>query len=204
MKILDRGGLISAAILGAAIWYFGGLDYLTFMLIFLFFGVLATRYEQQIKKDMGLYEHERGIENVLSNGLGPAIFAFLSHSLGPVPFLASVAAALSDTFGSEIGVLGKHEPVFLGDLKKAKPGTSGAISMMGTIASALGAMIIGVIAMPVFQLNASQAFFIGVAGFTGALADTMFGILEEKGIGTKGTTNFICTVVGGLAGLFAR
>ncbi len=204
MKILDRDGLISAAVLGAVIWHFGGFDYLLFMFVFLFFGVLATRYGQQIKKDMGLYEHERGIENVLSNGLGPALFAFFSNSLGPVPFLASVAAALSDTFGSEIGVLGKREPVFLGNFRKTRPGTSGAVSAVGTAASALGAMIIGVLAMPVFQLNPSQAFFIGVCGFIGAAADTAFGILEEKGIGTKGTTNFICTLVGGFLGVFVR
>jgi len=204
MRILDRGGLVSAAVLGAAIWYFGGFDYLVFMFIFLFFGVVVTRYEQRIKKDMGLYEHERGIENVLSNGLGPAIFAFFSGSIGPIPFLASVAAALSDTFGSEIGVLGKSEPIFLGNLKKVKPGISGAVSPIGTVASALGAMIIGAFAMPLFHLNASQAFFIGVAGFVGAAADTVFGVLEEKGIGTKGTTNFICTIVGGVVGLFVR
>jgi len=204
MKILDRDGILSAAILGILIFYFGGFNYLVFMFIFLFFGVLATRYGHDIKKDMGLYEHERGVENVLSNGLGPAIFAFFSAQTGPIPFLASVAAALSDTFGSEIGVLGKNPPIFLGNFKKAKPGTSGAMSGMGTIASAVGGMIIGALAMPIFNLNPQQAFFIGVAGFIGSLGDTLFGILEEKGIGTKGTTNFICTIIGGVVGIFVR
>lgn len=202
MKVLDRDGIISAVILGSIITYFAGFDYLLFMFLFLFFGVLVTQYERDIKRDMGLYEHERGIENVLSNGLGPTIFAFLSPQIGPIPFLASVAAVTSDTFASEIGVLGKTKPIFLGDLKRVKPGTSGAISFIGTVASVVGAMIIALFGMLIFHVNAKQALLIGVAGFLGSIADTLFGILEERGIGTKGTTNFICSIIGGGVGLF--
>ena len=54
---------------------------------------------------MGLYEHERGWENVLSNGLLPSILAIGSPYLGPFPFIASIAAVTADKFGSEIGVL---------------------------------------------------------------------------------------------------
>ncbi|MEM4165910.1 MAG: DUF92 domain-containing protein [Candidatus Bilamarchaeaceae archaeon] len=204
MKILDRDGIISAVILGFLITYFGGFDYLFFMFLFLFLGVIVTRYEQQVKKDMGLYEYERGVENVLSNGLGPTLFAIFSPQFGPIPFLASVAAVTSDTFASEIGVLGKSDPIFLGNLKKAKPGTNGAVSSLGTVASAVGAMLIGAFGMFVFNLNAKQAFFIGLAGFIGSLVDTLVGILEERGIGTKGTTNFICSITGGFLGLLIR
>ncbi|MFH1221529.1 MAG: DUF92 domain-containing protein [Candidatus Micrarchaeota archaeon] len=204
MKVLDFGGMASALLIGLVITYFGGLNYLAFMFLFLFLGVLVTRYDHDVKRDMGLYEHERGIENVLSNGLGPMFFAVLSPIFGPAPFLASVAAVTSDTFGSEIGVLGKGQPIYLGTLKPAKPGTSGAISVLGTIASAMGAMLIGAAGIFVFNINVSQAFFIGAAGFAGSFADTIFGIIEEKGIGTKGTTNFICSIVGGIVGIMIR
>lgn len=204
MGVLDKEGMIAAVIMGAVIVYFAGLNYLAFMFIFLFLGIIVTRYDYEIKRDMGLYEHERGVENVLSNGLGPMLFAIVAGVLGPVPFLASVAAVTADTFGSEVGVLARGKPLNLGNLQPAKAGTSGAISAMGTVASAIGAMLIAVAGLLIFNLNPNQAFWIGVAGFLGSFVDTLFGIVEEKGIGTKGTTNFICSIAGGIIGILIR
>jgi len=202
MKVLDKGGIISAIIIGVIIVLFGGWDYLGYMFIFLFLGMVVTRYEHDVKRKMGLYEHERGIENVLSNGLGPMVFAIISVFFGPGPFVSSIAAITSDTFASEIGVLGKGKPMYLGDMKPAAAGKSGAISIMGTIASAVGATLIGVTAIFMFGFNPLQALVVGIAGFIGSVADTFLGIAEENGIGTKGTTNFICSIVGGLIGFF--
>jgi uncharacterized protein (TIGR00297 family) len=205
MRILDREGVILAVLMGIIIFVCGGLDYLILMLSFLMLGVVATRYEHNIKRRMGIYEHERGWENVLSNGLVPTVLAFLSPQIGPVPFIASLAATTSDTFASEIGVLGKGKPISLENLKEVKPGTSGAMSVMGTIASLVGATAVGVLASFLFSIDPMQVLLVAVAGFVGSLVDTLFGILEEKGIGTKGTTNFICSAAGGLIGfLFIR
>jgi uncharacterized membrane protein len=41
-----------------------------------------------------------------------------------------------------------------------------------------------------------------VAGLAGGIVDTFFGVFEERGLGTKGTTNFICSLVGALFGYF--
>ncbi|MEM2909357.1 MAG: DUF92 domain-containing protein [Candidatus Bilamarchaeaceae archaeon] len=201
MKILDKEGTISAIVIGVVIVLTGGWNYLFFMLLFLFLGIIVTRYENEIKREMGLYEHERGAENVLSNGLGPMAFAVLSPWFGPLPFLSSVAAITSDTFGSEIGVLGKSRPIFLGNLKPTKPGTSGAVSAIGTVASAVGAMLIGASSIFVFGIQPNKAFLIGLAGLCGSFIDTLFGVFEERGIGTKGTTNFICSIAGGVLGI---
>ncbi|NYZ76773.1 DUF92 domain-containing protein [Candidatus Micrarchaeota archaeon] len=202
MKILDKWGVLLAAVMGALIYFFGGLNYLALMFSFLFFGVAVTKYEHEIKKEMGIYEHERGWENVLSNGLVPTLLAIASPSIGPIPFIASLAATTSDTFASEIGVLGKGKPISLENLKEVKPGTSGAMSAMGTVASMLGAAAIGIVAIFLFGINPAVALLVTLAGFVGSFADTLLGILEEKGIGTKGTTNFFCSVTGGLIGLF--
>lgn len=200
MRILDKWGIILAVLMGTLIYILGGMDYLVLMLSFLVLGVIATKYEHYVKRDMGIYEHERGWENVLSNGLMPTLFAMASCFIGPVPFIASLAATTSDTFASEIGVLGKGKPISLDGMNEVKPGTSGAISIMGTIASLLGATLIGVIAIFLFSINPLTALLVGIAGFIGSFVDTILGIFEEKGIGTKGTTNFICSMVGGLLG----
>jgi len=199
--VLDKGGIILAVVFGVVMLY-GGLPYLALMLAFFALAVLATRYEYEIKRDMGLYEHERGWENVLSNGFLPSILVLLSPLTGPMPFIASVAAITADKFGSEIGVLEAKNPVSIFDFKPVKPGTSGAMSRLGTVASLAGASAVGACAMFAFGINPTQALLIGMAGFAGSVVDTFFGVFEERGLGTKGTTNFLCSLAGALLGYY--
>lgn len=201
VAMLDKPGLILAILFGAAVFIFGGAPYLAMMLFFLLLAILVTKYGYYEKKDMGIYEHDRSWENVLSNGLVPAICAVLSPLIGPIPYIASVAAVTSDKFASELGVL-SGEPISLDGFRKVKPGTSGAVSTLGFLMSLSGAALIGVSAIFLFSLTPTAAMLITLAGFTGSIIDTLFGILEERGIGTKGTTNIICSAAGAIIGLY--
>ena len=200
---LDKEGIILAIVMGAIIFFCAGLAYLVLMLAFFVLALVVTGYEHGMKREMGIYEHERGWENVLSNGLLPTVLAFFSSTIGPLPFVCCVAAVTADKFGSEIGVLGGN-PVSLQNFKPAKPGQSGAVTLMGTVASLAGGTAIGFIAMYVFGINATLALLAGFAGLLGSVVDSAFGVLEENGIGTKGTTNFICSLTGALIGFFLR
>jgi uncharacterized protein (TIGR00297 family) len=200
--VLDNRGLLLALFFGAILSFYGGVPYLALMLVFFALAVIITKYEYETKKEMGLYEHERGWENVLSNGLLPSILAVLSPFTGPMPFISCLAAVTADKFGSEIGVLDTSNPVSLLGFESVKPGTSGAMSRMGTVGSFAGACAIGFFAIFVFGLNPTQALLVGFAGLGGSVADTLFGVFEERGLGTKGTTNFICSLVGALLGYY--
>lgn len=198
--MLDKKGLTLSAITGVILFWVGT-EYLLLMLIFLGISVLATKYLYFNKKEMGIYEHERSWENVLSNGAAPVIFALLAkyYGIGPVPFLCAVAAVTADKFASELGVLG-GDPIYLKTLKRVKPGTSGAVSIFGTFMSLGGATIIGALAVFLFHVNPTIGLYISIAGFLGSVIDTLFGIFEQEGFGTKGTTNFLCSMGGGIIG----
>jgi len=200
--VLDKGGVILALFFAFILFFFGGLPYLFLMLTFFFLAIAVTKYEYELKRDLGLYEHERGWENVLSNGILPAALAVLSPAIGPIPFIASIAAVTADKFGSEVGVLEVGDPISLFNLKSVKPGTSGAVSKLGTVGSLVGACAISVCAMLIFSVSPTQALLIGIAGLAGSVVDSMFGVFEERGLGTKGTTNFICSLVGALIGYY--
>lgn len=200
--VLDRKGVLLALFLGAILFFYGGISYLALMLVFFLLAVIVTKYEYETKKGMGIYEHERGWENVLSNGLLPAILAVASPYIGIFPFIAGIAAVMADKFGSELGVLDASDPISLFGLKTVRPGTSGAMSRMGTVGSFAGACAIGFAAMYVFGITPTQALLVGLAGLGGSIADSIFGVFEEKGFGTKGTTNFICSVVGAMLGYY--
>lgn len=200
--VLDTKGVLLALLFGAVLYFYGGASYLLLMLVFFLLAMVVTKYEYEVKNDLGLYEHERGWENVLSNGFLPSVLAALSPFIGPMPFIASLSAVSADKFGSEIGVLDPKDPISIFSLKPVKPGTSGGMSMLGTIGSFAGAAAIGVSAAFLFGLTPTQALMVGLIGLFGSVVDTAFGVFEEAGFGTKGTTNFICSLAGAVLGYY--
>lgn len=198
--LLDKLGLSLALVMGALVLAFGPQYMFWLFLLFLVISVGATKYGFAKKREIGLYEHERSWENVLANGLVPTVAAVLFPYIGAGAYIGSVAAIAADKFASELGVLGS-EPISLLTLKKGKRGESGCISPLGTLMSLDGALIIG---LGFWLLNPAYSIWmimqIGAIGFVGSFADSIAGVLEERGIGTKATTNMICAGVGALLG----
>lgn len=199
--MLDKLGLGLALGMGALVLVLGHPAFFPLFLVFLVASVAATKYGYAQKRDIGLYEHERSWENVLANGLIPTLTAVAWMTIGWGAYVGSVAAILADKFASELGVLG-GEPICLLTLKPAKRGESGCVSAMGTLMSLNGALLIGLAAhflMPGI-VPPWKMVLITLIGFSGSLADSIAGVLEEKGIGTKASTNLICSGVGALLG----
>ncbi|MFN3910324.1 MAG: DUF92 domain-containing protein [Candidatus Anstonellaceae archaeon] len=202
--LLDFLGLVLAILFGLIVFLMGGINFLLIFLLFLFLSVWATKYGYQKKREIGLYEHERSWENVLSNGIVPTLTVFLSFAgFNPIgAYIGSVAAITADKFASELGVLGPP-PINLANFKKARNGQSGCISPFGTYMSFVGALLIGIFVHFLFPnlIMNWKILLIGLIGFSGSLADSLAGVLEEKGIGTKSTSNVICSLVGAVLGL---
>ena len=205
VAMLDKPGLMLTIIFGVTIFLLGGFSYLMLIFVFLLLSTLATKYGYSEKKDMGIYEHDRSWENVLSNGLVPTIVVIVGFFFGwgPIPYLCAIAAIMADKFASELGVLG-GDPISLDGFKRVKPGTSGAITTTGTLMSLAGAAAIGIAGLFLFGLTPNTALLVALAGFAGGFVDTLFGVFEEKGFGTKGTTNTICSIVGAIIGLIIQ
>jgi uncharacterized protein (TIGR00297 family) len=209
MKIFTLNPIGFAAALGfaALIAYFTGalaINFIGLILVFLIAGGIVTKYGYDRKRELTLYEYERSWENVLANGIVPAACAvyyyFDHHALWA--YIGAVAAIMADKFASEIGVLG-GQPYGLPKLKRVKFGTSGAVSVLGTLASWDGGILIGAAAFVLFPgTTIWQALVISAIGLAGSLADTVAGIYEQRGFGTKATTNFICALAGALLGWF--
>ncbi len=199
--LLDKQGITIAVMMAVLIVFFSTVNYLILMLVFYALALTVTKYEYRKKKEQGIYEHERSWENVLSNGLVPTMLAIASPYIGSGAFIGSVSAITADKFASELGVFDKT-PLSLETLKPVKPGTSGAVSILGFVVSLAGGCMIGLAAMFIFDKTPNEAVLIAVMGLIGSMVDSIFGVLEEKKIGTKGTTNMICSITGGLLGYF--
>jgi uncharacterized protein (TIGR00297 family) len=200
-------------ILGSSIGYFFVLD----MLLFLALSAGVTAVGIGYKKRMVMYQATRGVRNVLANGLPPLILAIafsVSSLLGSqsamllsaIGFTASVAAITADKFASELGIFGGM-PKMIFTFKKVRRGTSGGISPLGLAVSLLASFIIAAtlpaISYQLSSLNSVPRFnlpaaivAITIAGFIGCIVDSMMGFYEEKGIGNKYTSNFVCGLSG--------
>lgn len=141
---------------------------------------------------------------------------------------AALAAAGADTWATEVGTLWGGEPWSLRTRTRVPAGTSGAVTLNGTLAAAVGAMVLGVLAWGVGMIPASGIAPVSLGGFAGATADTLIGAWgqerrwcprcerdTERRVHTCGTAtvhrggvrlldndlvNAVCTLVGGFIG----
>jgi uncharacterized protein (TIGR00297 family) len=201
IALLDFAGLGLAALMGIIVAVFGQPSFLALLLVFLILSVIVTRFGYEKKRDLGLYEHERSWENVLANGFIPTACAVANPVIGWGAYAGSIAAITADKFASELGVLG-GEPISLMNFKRTKAGRNGAITVFGTLMSLDGALIIGLAALFLIPgLDLNKVVAIGLIGFGGSMVDSIVGVLEERGIGSKATTNAVCALFGAVCGL---
>ncbi|MCX6773584.1 MAG: DUF92 domain-containing protein, partial [Candidatus Micrarchaeota archaeon] len=204
MKIftLNSIGAVLAIILGVLVYYFIGLKGLLVMLLFLLVSAYITSYEHKRKRNLGLYDYQRGWQNVLSNGIMPLVFAAISAITGNIFFfLGSMASVMADKMASEIGIIDDEVYDIVG-LKRTHPGVNGGVSLTGLVASLVGGWIIGISGVYLFGITPLQAFFVGICGLGGSVADSIAGHFEEMGMGSKETSNIIGSLVGGIMGFF--
>ncbi|MEM1688303.1 MAG: DUF92 domain-containing protein [Candidatus Anstonellales archaeon] len=195
---LDSKGIVAAIVLASLIYYFTNrLEYILGFILFLTVSNYITLFNAIKKIKLRSFERTRGLSNVISNGLVPAVFAILNN---PVGYLGGLAAITSDKFSSELGVFDNRVYTIIG-FKKTIPGKSGAISLYGTVSGMFGSMIIALFGILAFNLTLDQSIFIFLAGIMGNIADSIAGHFEERGIGTKGTSNLIGSSVGALTAL---
>jgi len=91
-------------------------------------------------------------------------------------YAGAIAAVNADTWGTELGVLSPTRPRLIASGKPVESGTSGGVSLWGTLASLGGGAFIGVFAA--LPLRSGWALPLGVvalAGLAGALFDSWLG-----------------------------
>ena len=146
------------------------------------FFVFSSVLSQVIKKsDFYVTKtSQRDLIQVFANGGIPLLICIYDHfspnSLNFFLFSASISAAMSDTWGTELGKFSKVKPVSIITLKRIKHGESGGITRIGTIGSFLGASIIGLTASILSPSTSNTIIFgIIISGFIAALFDSIIG-----------------------------
>ena len=190
VPLLTRAGWCHAAILGTILWGCLGWQGWTAVVLYLALGSLVTKVGFQQKQRQGLAEARggrRSAANVWGSAAVGAVLALLIGSgLGPKPLLlvgfsASFAAKLADTFGSEIGKRYGRTTVLITTLRRVPPGTEGAVSLEGTLASAIGSLVMTAVVVAVQLVPAGPvAWLVAAVGLLATLLESLLGALLQE------------------------
>lgn len=182
-RSLNQSGAVAAAVVGTVVFGFGGLRWAVLLMIFFLTSSALSRAFKKRKQNLDekfSKGHERDAGQVFGNG-GLATAFVLVHAIWPgsivgwAGFAAALAAVNADTWATELGVLNPTPPRMITDLgKRVEKGTSGGISLFGTLASLTGA---AVIALPASLMTGNWSLLpiITLAGLFGSLFDSLLG-----------------------------
>jgi len=184
---LNKSGAIAATIMGTIFFGLGGIPWAVLLLVFFITSSALSRLFK--KRKQGLDEkfskgHERDAGQVFGNGGLAAAFVVIhvfypESAIGWVGCAAALAAVNADTWATELGVLNPHPPRLITKLNQVvEKGTSGGISLVGTLASLAGAFVIALPAS-LFTGNWSLILIITLAGLFGSLFDSFLGATAQ-------------------------
>lgn len=188
-KLLTLSGALAAFLLGAVTFGLGGLGWaLVLIAFFASSSGLSLLFKKRKKTAESMYSKgdRRDAAQVLANGGVAGLFVLLSLVLPNAwlpwaGFCAALAAANADTWATEIGVLNPRKPILIHTGKLVEPGTSGAVSVVGTLASTAGAFLIALLGWILrpdgwSDLNGFWLILlITLCGLAGSLVDSLLG-----------------------------
>lgn len=180
-RSLTLGGAVAATIVGtlavAAGWSWGILLILYFISSTALSRVGRARKERRTSSVVAK-GGERDAVQVLANGAvfsGAALATIVAPDAHWIALGAgALATSAADTWATEIGTLSRHDPRFILDGRTVPVGTSGAVSIEGTLAMFAGAAFIGVM-MIGLGWTSGLALRVSLAGVFGAMVDTLLG-----------------------------
>ena len=188
-RSLTRSGWLGAIITGTSTFGFGGWTWGLGLIAFFVSSSALSHFRQAQKQRIAGEKFEKGgqrdLAQTLANGGAGALLALLYGLDGePVALLALFAGVMAtvaaDTWATELGTLSRQPPRLITTFRSVPAGTSGGVSMAGTLATAAGALFIGIVLALVFWLEhgAWLVWLLPAAllgGLAGSFSDSLLG-----------------------------
>lgn len=195
VKSLSASGAFAASLLGAVVFGLGGLGWAILLLAFFISSSALSRLFRWRKRPLDekfSKGSQRDAKQVAANGAVAGLFV-LAAVLAPMSsawawaaFSGALAAANADTWATELGVLGSVRPRLITTGKPVERGTSGGVSLPGSLAALGGAALIALLAVLLWggrlqssALSQPQSLawlaWITGSGFAGSLVDSLLG-----------------------------
>jgi uncharacterized protein (TIGR00297 family) len=173
---LTLRGAVAAAAVGTALFAGGGVAGAALLATFFVSSSLLTTLSPARRERLDFQSGGRHARQVLANGSWAAIGALLAPVWeGGWPLLlGALAAAQADTWATELGAFSRKPPRLISSGRVVPPGTSGGITLLGTVGGTGGAAVLaaiaGLLSLPPTVLAAGFA-----GGLAGMMLDSMLG-----------------------------
>ena len=166
MRWLTPGGLVAACAVGIGVMWGLGWPGLAVLAAFFLSGSLLTQLAERRSP-------HRSARQVLANGGVAAVAALLGWWAAAG---GAIAAAAADTWATEIGAFSPIPPRLATTWRRVTRGTSGGITVLGTLGGVAGAATIAWLAHTLAPRGVAPGVATLVsAGFAGMLADSVLG-----------------------------
>lgn len=230
---LTNSGAVAAALVGGAIFHFGGPSWAAALLAFFVSGSALTMVGRRQKTQP---EHRgrgrssaqvvgtAGVSAIASVLWGTGVLPEEIHALLPAAFLGALATSAADTWATELGMLSRRPPRLFTTGAYVPAGTSGGVTLVGSLAGIAGAILVSAIGAQGQPRVFTAAWVAGalamfIDSLLGATVQASFrrpdGTVTEEPTGgavlTRGTpwltnpmVNFLATMAGAvIAGVLA-
>lgn len=186
LGLLAPSGAAAAVALGSLTYGAGGLPAAILLVAFFATSSLLTRLFARSKRTLAKTFSKSGRRDwaqVFANG-GPALLVlaiaaqdWLQTDIAWASFAAALATVNADTWATELGVLSPGQPQLITTGKRVPRGTSGAVSLVGCLAAAAGALLIALLAgaLGAGLLTPGFILVVTLAGVLGSNFDSLLG-----------------------------
>lgn len=180
-RTLTTSGAIAAIAVATATWSAGwtwGAAIIAFFVSSTLLSKLGEAQKRKTLDDIVEKGSERDWKQVIANG-GPYTVAAIGSLMWPgdgwmLAGAGALASSTADTWATEIGTLSSSNARSILSWRVVPAGTSGGITLPGTLASLAGALFIGIFVHAVgWPFAALMASFTG--GFAGSMFDSLLG-----------------------------
>jgi len=185
LRLLSVGGAVAASFVGAST-VIGGAQWVVLLLFFFLSSsaIGAWRGGERDRLVGSLIEKggRRDATQVLANGFVFALAAALSRHGNVEAWQAigagAIAAATADTWSTEVGTVLGGTPRLILSGRRVPPGTSGGVTLAGTTAGFVAAVLASIVAMLVDWETAPLAIIAG--GVVGFGVDSVIGATFQE------------------------
>ena len=216
-RTVSVSGAVVGAAIGTIIFACAGWQGWVLLLACFLCAAVTSRMGLRRKMLLGIAEERggrRGAGNAIANtgvAMMASMLAVLTYGrdAGLIGMTAALVAGASDTIASEIGKAWGRRTWALLPPRPVRAGTSGAMSLEGTVAGLLGAAALTGLAIALGLVSRAELLPIVVGATAGALAESLLAAsLEAPGVLNNDVLNFINTALAAyvaisLAGLFS-
>jgi uncharacterized protein (TIGR00297 family) len=185
---LSRSGALAATLTGGLIFGLGGLAWAVLLLAFFISSSLLSRLFAGRKRALSekfSKGSQRDWAQVAANGglgaLLAVVYVFFPGEAWPwIAFVGAMAAVNADTWATELGVLNPTPPRLITNGKAVERGSSGAVSLWGSLAALAGAGLIAVLAALFFGGEAGAILIAAtLGGLSGSFFDSLLGAMVQ-------------------------